>query len=285
MTKPTVGVCLKPEDSAAAQALRELNKGLAERDIAVLLDPVAGRCLGREGVALPELARRVGLLVVLGGDGTLLGVAREIGESTVPILGVNLGTRGFLAEISPGEQFEAVERALRGDMPIEPRARLEVVVEREGRVAARHVALNEVVVGSTHSRLVDLETWADARPVATYRADGLIVSTPTGSTAYSLSAAGPILLPDVRALVLTPICPHTLSQRPLVLPDSMEVTVRAVSRHGVDVRVTVDGQDGMELAAGDHVRIRRSERPLLLVLSPHHDRFETLRRKLGWGAA
>jgi NAD+ kinase len=284
LAKRAVGVCLKPDDPPAAAVLRALAERLADARIEVRCDAAAARVLGRPAQAPGELAASVDLLVVLGGDGTLLGVAREIGDAQVPILGVNLGTRGFLAEIAPAEQLDAVERALRGDMPIENRARLEATVERGGAEIARFIALNEIVVGSAASRLLDLETSADGQPVTTYRADGLIVATPTGSTAYSLSAAGPILLPAVAAFVLNPICPHTLSQRPLVLPDSMRIEIRPLSHDGGAVRLTVDGQAGQVLAEGDRVIVRRSPHPLRLVVSSDHDRFEILRTKLGWGA-
>jgi NAD+ kinase len=284
LAKRAVGVCLKPDDPLAAEVLRSLAKWLAGSGIELRCDASAARALERPAQAPRELAASVDLLVVLGGDGTLLGVAREIGDAQVPILGVNLGTRGFLAEIAPAEQFDAVGRALDGSMPIENRARLDVRVERDGTEIARFIALNEVVVGSAASRLLDLETHADGQPVTTYRADGLIVATPTGSTAYSLSAAGPILLPAVAAFVLNPICPHTLSQRPLVLPDSMQVEIRPLAHDGGAVRLTVDGQAGRELARGDRVIVRRSPHPLRLVVAPDHDRFEILRTKLGWGA-
>ena len=284
MAKRAVGVCLKPDDPLAAEVLRSLAEGLADARIEVRCDAAAARALGLAAQTPSELAASADLLVVLGGDGTLLGVAREIGDAQVPILGVNLGTRGFLAEIAPAEQLDAVERALRGAMPIENRARLEATVERGGAEIARFIALNEIVVGSAASRLLDLETSADGQPVTTYRADGLIVATPTGSTAYSLSAAGPILLPAVAAFVLNPICPHTLSQRPLVLPDSMRIEIRPLSHDGGAVRLTVDGQAGQALAEGDRVIVRRSPHPLRLVVASDHDRFEILRTKLGWGA-
>ena len=284
MAKRAVGVCLKPDDPLAAEVLRSLAKWLDDARIEVRCDVAAARALERPAQTPRELAASADLLVVLGGDGTLLGVAREIGDAQIPILGVNLGTRGFLAEIAPAEQFDAIERALGGAMPIENRARLEVTVERSGAEIARFIALNEIVVGSAASRLLDLETSADGQPVTTYRADGLIVATPTGSTAYSLSAAGPILLPAVAAFVLNPICPHTLSQRPLVLPDSVRIEIRPLSHDGGAVRLTVDGQAGQALAPGDRVIVRRSPHPLRLVVSPDHDRFEILRTKLGWGA-
>jgi NAD+ kinase len=285
MPNPVVGVCAKANDPRAAEAVRSLSKGLLERDVTVLFDREAAGAVGASGEARSDLAKRVELLVALGGDGTILSLAREMGELSVPVLGVNLGTLGFLAEIAPGDQLEATLRALQGEMPVEARTRLEVRVGQGGQGKPPLVALNEIVIGSSFSRLVDLEARADGRLVTAYRADGLIVSTPTGSTAYSLSAAGPILLPSVQALLLNPICPHTLSQRPVVLPDTMELELRAQPRSSGAVRLTVDGQEAVDLAPGDAVHVRRSDHPLLLVVSPEHDRFEILRSKLGWGAA
>ncbi|MEN8183475.1 MAG: NAD(+)/NADH kinase [Myxococcota bacterium] len=282
MAKSCVGVCAKPDDPRASEAVRTLAKGLTERGIAILFDEAAAAAAGAPAETRTRLAARVDLLVVLGGDGTLLSVARSLGDTDVALLGVNLGTLGFLAEIAPEDQVDATERALRGEMPVEERTRLRVDVERREQGVGKHVALNEVVIGSARSRLVELEARADGRLVTTYRADGAIVSTPTGSTAYSLSAAGPILLPSVRALLLNPICPHDLSQRPVVLPDTMALELRA--RGGEGARLTVDGQEGQELAPGDSVRVRRADRPLRLVVSPEHDRFEILRSKLGWGS-
>lgn len=283
MPKPVVGVCAKANDTRASEAVRSLAKGLGEQDVSVLFDIDAARAVGESGHTRAELAGRASLLVALGGDGTILSLAREMGRASVPVLGVNLGTLGFLAEIALDDQLEATLRALRGEMPVQARTRLEVEVGPAATVASARIALNEVVVGSSFSRLVDLEARADGQLVTTYRADGVIVCTPTGSTAYSLSAAGPILLPSVQALLLNPICPHTLSQRPVVLPDSMEIELRA--RPGChDVRLTVDGQEAVELGPGEVVRVRRSDHPLRLVVSPDHDRFEILRSKLGWGA-
>ena len=284
MPNSVVGVCAKANDPRASEAVRSLSKGLGEHDVSILFDPEAARAVGGSGHARADLARKVELLVVLGGDGTIISLAREMGELSVPVLGVNLGTLGFLAEIAPDDQLEATLKSLRGEMPVETRTRLEVRVGQGAQRVRPRIALNEIVIGSSFSRLVDLEARANGHLVTAYRADGLIVCTPTGSTAYSLSAAGPILLPSVQALLLNPICPHTLSQRPVVLPDSLELELRAQPGSGGGVRLTVDGQEAVDLAPGDIVRVRRSDHPLRLVVSPDHDRFEILRSKLGWGA-
>jgi NAD+ kinase len=279
----SVGVCLKPDQPQAAETVRLLVDWLSERDIEVLLDEEAGRA--SEGAATPrsELAAKVDLIMVLGGDGTLLSVARATGTRHVPILGVNLGTLGFLTEINIDEMIPVLEKLVAGDFEIESRMRLEVVASRGGKEIGRYLALNDAVLSKTAiSRMIDLRTFADGVMVTTYHADGLIVSTPTGSTAYSLSAGGPLLLPGLEAIVLTPICPHSLTHRPVVLPQRCEVEVELRSSAGA-VALTVDGQEGIELADGDRVSVRRSEHPAAIVASPYRSRYEILHAKLRWG--
>ena len=279
----SVGLCLKPGSPQAGEAARELVKWLAERGLEVRLDPEAAHWLGGTARARAELAESVDLMVVLGGDGTLIAVAREMGSRPVPILGVNLGNLGFLAEVAPDEQSEALERVLRGDLRIEERMRLEAVTERDGAEVGRYLGLNDAVISRGElSRMVHLETYTDDVFVATYRGDGLIVSTPTGSTAYSLSAGGPILLPGFDAFILTPICPHTLTQRPVVLPETCQIEIRVTTRDG-GAQLTVDGQSGLTLEDGDRVVVRRSAHPVRFVVSPFRSRFDVLRTKLGWG--
>lgn len=280
----SVGICVKPDQPVLAEAVRELEKALVERGCEVLLGKEAARIAGAPGLPRSELAERVELLVVLGGDGTILAVARAVGERRTPILGVNLGTLGFLAEIARDELHDMLDRALAGEFDTEPRMRLEVVAERDGERIGRFLALNDAVMARTAlSRLVDLETSADGAPVTTYHADGLIVATPTGSTAYSLSAGGPLLLPGIEAIVMTPICPHTLTQRPIVLPERCNVQVRVRDARGGELRLTVDGQVGCELVEGDRVSIRRSQHPVLFLVPPGRNRFALMQRKLRWG--
>jgi len=280
-TIETVGVAIKPGVPRAAAAARDLAKWLAPRGVRALFDPAAAAAVGEPACSPAELAQRADLLVVLGGDGTLLAMARALATRPVPILGINLGTLGFLAEVSVDEMESALARALAGEMRVERRMRLAVEHLRGDRVLCGWLALNDAVVTSGVARLIEIETRADGQLVTTYHADGLIVSTPTGSTAYSLSAGGPILLPGLDAFVLTPICPHTLTQRPLVVPDSLVLEI--APRVGERVRLTVDGQEGGELAAGDRVRVQRSEHALLLLVAPQRSRFDVLRAKLRWG--
>jgi NAD+ kinase len=276
-----VGICAKPRSVAAQNRARELSQWLAARGVEVLHDD----SLGAGGEARSALAEKVDLLVVLGGDGTLLAVAREIGARPVPILGVNLGTLGFLAEFAPSEEHTVLERVLRGEYTTVTRMRLDVSALRGGREQFRSQALNDAVIARTDlSRMIDLEAEADGVPVTTYHGDGLIVATPTGSTAYTLSAGGPILMPGSRVFVLTPICPHALAQRPLVLPDSATLGITVHPRDG-GAHLTVDGQLGLALEEGDRIEIATSAHPAHFVASPFRSRFDVLRTKLGWGAS
>jgi NAD+ kinase len=279
-----VGICVKPEQPQLADLIRALEKWLVERGIEAFPDPESGRWTEAPGLARGELAGRVDLVVVLGGDGTLLAVARAIGARDVPILGVNLGTLGFLAEIARDEIFPTLEAVLAGRFQIEERMRLDVSVDRDGRSLGRYLALNDAVVSNTAlSRLVHLETHADGALVTTYHADGLIVATPTGSTAYSLSAGGPLAHPTMQALLLTPISAHTLTHRPLVLPEGSEIQVRVSDARGGHVHLTVDGQVGRELVENDRVTVRRAASPARLLVDPARTRFDVLRAKLRWG--
>jgi NAD+ kinase len=239
--------------------------------------------VGLPGSEIAELAGEVDLIVSLGGDGTLLAVARAVGTRRVPILGVNLGMLGFLTEVTVEEMLPVLEQAIAGRAPVVSRMRLEVLAVRGANELGRFVALNDAVITKTTlSRMIDLETFADGQEVTSYHADGLIVSTPTGSTAYSLSAGGPILLPGTEAIVLTPICPHALTQRPLVLPMESQVEV-VVHTLGAGATLTIDGQEGMELLDDDRVTLRRSPHPIDIVASSLRTRFEILQAKLRWG--
>ncbi len=280
-----VGFCVKPASAKAGEAARALARRLAERGVAVSGDPEAARWLGVDGQKRALLAEKVDLLVVLGGDGTLLAVAREIGLAAVPILGVNLGQLGFLAEVAPEEQLEALDHVLRGEFETVARMRLEVRAGRGGAESVRALALNDLVIkGSDLARMIDLEARSDGARIGVYHGDGLIVSTPTGSTAYNLSAGGPILMPGSRVFVLTPICPHTLTHRPLVLPETARLEIEVHPREG-GAQLTVDGQLGAKLEGGDRVEVAVSAHPAHFVESPFRSRFDVLRTKLGWGAS
>ncbi len=278
-----VGLCLKSGQPQAGNLVRELVKWLRDRGIEVVADDEAAQAAGVEGRSRDAVCASADLVVALGGDGTLLSVARAAGPRPVPILGVNLGTLGFLTAVTREEVLPALDRVLAGRAEIETRMRLEVEAFRGGRACEPRLALNDAVItNETLARMINLEALADGVPVTTYHADGLIVATPTGSTAYSLSAGGPILSPRLEAMLLTPICPHTLTHRPLVVPSAAVVEIRVLAP-GQHVQLTVDGQDRLPLREGDRVLVRRAAAPVRLVASPFRDPFEILREKLTWG--
>lgn len=278
-----VGLCVKPNSPAAGAAAAELYTWLRARGLEVWVDLEAASFCKAEGHEREALAEKADLMLVLGGDGTLLSVARQVGERAVPILGVNLGNLGFLAELSRDEQTTVLEDVLAGRYRTRPRMRLSVRALRGEATLLEALALNDAVINrSDLSRLIDLETRADGVPVTRYHGDGLIVATPTGSTAYTLSAGGPILMPGSRVFALTPICAHALSQRPLVLPEDtrLEIVVRLAEGNG---RLTVDGQVAVALEDGDVVTVSADAPPASFVDVPGRSRFEVLRTKLGWG--
>jgi NAD+ kinase len=223
------------------------------------------------------------LLIVLGGDGTLLSAARALAGRDTPIFAVNLGGLGFLTAITVDQVFPELERALRGEHRVKPRRMLHCELWRDEAVAAEYTALNDIVITkSALARMIDLETYVDRHFVCSYKADGLIVSTPTGSTAYSLSAGGPIMLPSVAALCITPICPHMLTNRPVLVPD--DSVIRIESRAGNDgAYLTIDGQVGLDLRRDDRVVCRRSDKSVHLIRPPKMLFFDVLREKLSWG--
>ncbi len=279
----SVGLCLKPGAHEAAETARALLARLAAAGVEALQDPEAAAMLGGEPTPRPALAKAVDLLVVLGGDGTLLAVARDVGALPVPILGVNQGALGFLAEFAPEELDAVLDRVLSGDFQVVTRRRLRVRAERGGEELIRELALNDAVITRGDlSRMIHLETRTRAAPISTYRGDGLIVATPTGSTAYTLSAGGPILMPGTHVYVMTPICPHALTQRPVVLPDEMGVEIQVFPREGT-AHLTIDGQVGVTLEEGDTVFVEGAADQAHFVESPFRTRFDVLREKLGWG--
>ncbi len=267
---------------AVALAL-ELEAFLARRGLEVIHDAESGMARGASA-AIPrdEVARHVDLVVTLGGDGTLLSVARAPGR-VVPILGINTGRLGFLTACQPGEHLPVLEAALAGTAPIERRRRLAVTLLVSGRRPRGFLVVNDAVIGKAAlARMATIRVESDGELVARYRGDGLIVSTPTGSTAYNLSAGGPILAPTMPAIVLAPICPHTLSLRPLVLPDDVRLELATESDPG-DVFLTLDGQEGYALPDGARVRVERAPGALALVRAPGRSFFDVLATKLSFG--
>jgi NAD+ kinase len=279
-----IGIVAKRNRPAALALARRLVTWLRRRRKTVLVETeVASTLRLSGGVSKQEMMERADLVVVLGGDGTLLSVARHSGSRRVPVLGVNLGGLGFLTDVRPEEAFQAIERVLAGHYRLERRSMLETAVVRGGKVLRRFQALNDVVINKgALARILDLETSVDGVALCTYKADGLILSTPTGSTAYSLSAGGAIVEPSIGVLLISPICPHTLTQRPIVLPERAHVRV-AVCSPDEDVVLTIDGQEGMKLASDDVITVRPAKHRVHLVRSPTHSFFELLRTKLRWG--
>jgi len=277
----TVGLIPRLASEAAAELAREMVHWLAGHGHQALVEAEAA-VAGVPSAPGKDIAARADLLVVLGGDGTLIHAASLCNRCEVPILGVNLGTLGFLTEVPRDRAIPMLEKALRGELPMSRRLMLDVEVRLRAQVRLTGSVLNDAVVSKNAlSRLAKLEVTIDARPATTYEADGLIVATPTGSTAYSLSAAGPIVIPTLDAVLLTPICPHALSQRPVVLPPSSVVQVRVASPG--EMFVTLDGTLGRPLELGEEVWIQQAKHRTLILRNPELDHFTILREKLGWG--
>jgi NAD+ kinase len=231
----------------------------------------------------PESATSADLAVVVGGDGTLLAAARLLADRQVPIVAINHGGLGFLTEVTLEEMYPALTRVLEGKIATEHRMMMDLCVSRAGKTLADYRVLNDVVINKgTLSRMIEIEAHVDGQYVSRFRADGLIVATPTGSTAYNLSAGGPIIFPTMSAMVMTPICSHTLTNRPIVLPEDVKIDIMLRSAQA-DVYVTVDGQVGLNLEMGDHLTVSRSKIAVKLVAPADKNYFDVLRGKLKWG--
>ncbi len=285
-----VGVVAKSHLQVASPHLTDIEQWLGARGVDAVFETATAALMPARATRRVEdkqsLVRLVGLVLVLGGDGTLLSMADCIGRAglDVPILGVNFGSLGFLTEVTLPELYPALEAALAERAPIEERLTLRVTIVRPADASFSEIAVNDVVINKgARSRLIDLSVSVGDSLVTTVRADGLIIATPTGSTAYNLAAGGPIVQPNVEALVLTPIAPHTLTNRPIVIPSSSNVRVRPVMDERDEVVVTFDGQTGCQLHAGDEISVCRADRPMRLVRPATRSYFEVLREKLNWG--
>lgn len=281
-----VGIVAKPGATEARDVILRLLEWLTGRGLTPVLEKETAALVPAASVASvgkPELPAQVDLVVVLGGDGTLLSMARAVGDLGVPLLGVNLGGLGFLTATTLEEMLPALEALLAGRMAADERMMLTTRLVRNGQRLCEYAALNDVVITkAAMSRIIDLAVSVEGQHATEYRADGLIISTPTGSTAYSLSAGGPILFPTMDAIVLTPICSHTLTNRPIVLPGTHRVEVTLLADQ--EVMVTVDGQVGVNLKQGDTVEVVKAAARIHLVRFPQKDFFSVLRTKLKWGA-
>jgi len=278
----TVGLVAKYHEPKAAQMVRWLIPWLKKRGIKVLVENGVVRGAAHS-CSKKEMAARADLIISLGGDGTLLNIAPLVERPEVPILGVNLGGLGFITEVAVDELEAVLSKTMDGDYEVEKRMTLEIRVIRKKARQHKFRVLNDAVIAKgARSRIIDLETYVGDDYLCTYRADGLIISTPTGSTAYSLAAAGPILEPTLGAILLAPICPHTLTNRPIVVPSnaSIRVTLRSF---GDTVILIPDGQQGMRLNNGDQMEARDYGMPVSLIKLPSRSYYEILRDKLKWG--
>ena len=282
-----IGIVAIARDQSLVRELRALVDRLAARDVEVKLDTEAASMMGVSAARIERsaLASAVDLLVVLGGDGTLLSIARFAAAADVPVLGINYGSLGFLTSTPRDELIEATESVLEGNYVSSTRSMLLAELAGAGRAQPmQHDVLNDAVINKTDlARIVELSATVNDDLVSSFAADGLIICTTTGSTAYSLAAGGPIVMPEVDAIVLTPICPHTLTHRPLVLPGDAVVRIRHESRDQ-EVILTLDGQAGFKLQAGETVNIRRSPRVMRLLQAVPRSYFDILRAKLQWGS-
>ena len=280
-----IGIISKPKKKEVREIVQPLLQWLRERDVEVFMDRETGsiletteHCLSRN-----EMPAQVDLLVVLGGDGTLLATARALNRKPVPILAVNLGGLGFLTVITREEIYATLEAVLSGNFRTERRVQIEGELIRADEAIASFLALNDVVLNKgAIARILDFDLHIDGEFVSTYKSDGLIVSTPTGSTAYSLAAGGPIIIPSVAAFIITPICAHTLTNRPLVLPDTVKIEVVVKSQREA-AYLTVDGQVGIAAYSEDLVRLRKACSYVELVQPPTLSYFQVLQQKLKWG--
>ncbi len=285
-----VGIVAKRNKPEAAAIVSNLVEWLRPKKVEVYVEKEM------EGLLSPSLAKghwkslgqdemphRVEMIIVLGGDGTLLSVARQVWNKNIPILGVNLGGLGFLTEITLDELNPVLERVLRDEFEINEREILKAGVIRGGSRIAEFIVLNDAVINKgALARIIDLETTVNGEYPSTFRSDGLIISTPTGSTAYNLSAGGPIVYPSLHTIIITPICPHTLTIRPIIIPDNVKIRALLKSRDE-EVTLTLDGQQGFTLKFEDVVEVGKAEGRILLIKSPYRRYFELLREKLKWG--
>jgi NAD+ kinase len=284
-----IGILAKSQLRAAAPHLADINSWLQARGAEAIFETSTAALApsaNLRSASKRALATQADMVLVLGGDGTLLSMADCIGEagSSIPILGVNFGSLGFLTEVTLPELRASLEAALDGRARVEERMMLRASTTRDGQPFAHHVALNDVVVTKgARSRIIDLSVHVGDEFVTRVKADGLIVATPTGSTAYNLAAGGPIVAPSMDALILTPIAPHTLTNRPIVIPANAPVRVEPIMDERDEVFVTFDGQEGFELRGRDQIDVMRSETPLRLIKPSTRSYFEVLRTKLKWG--
>jgi NAD+ kinase len=287
MSAQSVGIIYKHDHEPARDEAEKLALWFEKRGIESFSEEMsAEETLNGPGANASVVPNTVNWLVVLGGDGTMLGAARMLGRYGLPILGVNLGGLGFLTGIPLEDLYPAIEMMIQGHLGVESRVMLENRVIREGKEVLRFQVLNDVVINKmTLARIIDLDVTINEEFLTTFRADGLIISTPTGSTAYNLSAGGPILYPTMETFILTPICPFALSNRPIIFPDTDVIKIKLGQHSKERVVLTFDGQVGFDFYSGDELIIAKSSEKIKLLSPPDHSYFEILRTKLKWGGA
>jgi len=279
-----IGIIAKGNKPEAIQVVKELIGWLKDHKVECFVDSDIAKAVSHPALDKQEMAGAVEMVVVLGGDGTLLAAARALQKRQVPILGVNLGGLGFLTEITLTELYPMLEAILRGEYKTDERMLLEARVWRKEKVIDTFQVLNDVVINKgALARIIELETSVDQAYLTTFRADGLVISTPTGSTGYSLSAGGPIVYPSLQSIIITPICPHTMTNRPIIVPDEAVINVTLCSADQ-EVFLTLDGQVGFKMELRDRVEVKKGEGFVRLIKSPARSYFEVLRQKLMWGA-
>jgi NAD+ kinase len=279
-----VGIVANTEKEKLPQYARSLISWLGEKGVEVLVEEASGAKMGTSGgYTWEDLARKSHLIIVLGGDGTMLRAARHLAKYDVPIVGINMGSFGYLTEVNFNEMYSALEFILTGNYATERRMMLDVTISHGKTLVNAGTVLNDVVINRGNlSRIVELETAIDDEYLMTYKADGLIIATPTGSTAYSLSAGGPIVYPEKDLIIINPICPHTLTNRPIIIPQDSDLRVTMWSKEK-GATLTLDGQESFRIKTGDVINVKKSKLVTKLVLSPHRSYWEILRSKLGWG--
>jgi NAD+ kinase len=278
-----IGIISKIGVPEPAELLKELLPWLRQKGHETFVDTETASVLNIEGFPRSQIPSLSDVIIVLGGDGTMLSTCRLVGDKEVPILGINIGGLGFITEVQVEKLYEITEKILSSNCPVEERLMLKAQVIRHGALIAEYVVLNEVVVNKAAlARIIDLETYINNSYVTTFKADGLIISTPTGSTAYSLSAGGPVLYPTLDNIIVTPICPHTLTNRPIVLPgdSKIEVILRSPTER---VYLTLDGQVGFSVMQNDIIEVVKAPFKTKLLIPCDRDYFQILRKKLKWG--
>jgi NAD+ kinase len=279
-----IGIFTKPNDTRVDKTLQQLHEHLLQRGLQVYCDFSAGVILGQPSLTAEVLARQIDLAIVVGGDGTLLTAGRLLATYDVPIVGVNLGRVGFLVDVSPADMAIQLDEILNGQSREEQRLVLHAEAVREDEIIGSADALNDVVLHVRNEiRMIEFTTWVDGHFVNTQRADGLIITTPTGSTAYALSSGGPILHPALQAIALVPVCPHTLSDRPLVLNSQSQVEIQLCEERDIPARVSFDGHNNIALESGDRIRVHARAEKVRLLHPQGYDYYHILREKLHWG--